>query len=401
MAIDEAPPRFPFPAAAPGLELPEEFARLRREEPVARVTLPTGDSAWLVTRYADARAVLSDVRFSRAAAEQPGAPRVGHTRPGPMNILGMDPPDHTRLRRLVSPAFSARRIEALRPHVATLADDLVRAAVARPRPVDLLAHVTYELPSRVIFELLGVPYADFDQLHEWSEVIFSMVGHAPGEVAAARRKIQDYLGGLIAVKRAEPTEDLLGVLIRHRDEGDRLTEPELIEFALILITVGHMSTAGTLGAMLYTLLLHPDQLAALRRRPELVPAAVEELLRHNTFTLTGAQLRVAVADIELGGVTIRAGDAVLTALGSANHDPVVFADAGRLDLDRAAEAHLAFGHGIHYCLGASLARLELQEAFRSLMRHLPATVHLAAEPRQLEIKTGLTARALVELPVDW
>lgn len=391
---------FPFPAPA-GFDLPAEFAALREREPVVRVVLPSGDAAWLVTRYADVRTVLADVRFSRAAAELPGAPRMGNTTPGPDTILGMDPPDHSRLRKLVAPAFTARRIEALRPNVRQLADGLVRGLAASEPPVDLLAEFAAALPSKVIFELLGVSYSDFDMLHGWTEVIFSLSAHSREEVLAARGNIEDYLVGMIERRRHTPSDDLLGVLVAARDEQDRLTERELVNFALILITVGHMSTASTLGTALFTLLRLPSELARLFAEPELVPRAVEELLRHNTFALTGAQLRVATADIEVGGVTVRAGEAVLAALGSANHDPAVFADGGTLELSRQSNPHMAFGYGVHHCLGAQLARLEMQEALRALLANLPDTLRLAVAPESLRLKTGLTARALAELPVRW
>lgn len=391
-----------FPFASPaGFELPTEFALLREEQPVARIVLPSGDQAWLVTRYADVRTVLADIRFSRAAAELPDAQRMGNTKPGPDTILGMDPPDHTRLRRLVTPAFTARRIEALRPRTRQLADHLLQAMVAESPPVDLLAQFAAALPSKVIFELLGVPYEDFDTLHAWTEVIFSLAAHTPEEVAAARAKIEEFLAGTIAARRARPTDDLLGVLVTARDDQDKLSERELINFALILITVGHMSTASTLGTALFTLLRVPGQLSRLYEQPALIKPAVEELLRHNTFALTGAQLRVALEDVCLGEVTVRAGDAVLAALGSANHDPEVFDHAEQLDLARKYNPHVAFGYGIHHCVGAQLARLEMQEALSAVCRNVPSTLRLAVPPDSLRLKTGLTARALVTLPVVW
>ncbi len=391
---------FPFPQP-PEFTLPGEFAELRARQPVAEVTLPSGDRAWLVTRYADVRAILADARFSRAAAERPGSPRMGNTSPGPETILGMDPPDHTRLRRLVAPAFTTRRIEALRPRVEDLANELMRDVVSGDRSADLLAQFTAALPSKVIFELLGVPYADFGTLHGWTDVIFSLSAHTRDEVLTARTGIERFLVELVAEKRAHPADDLLSVLIAARDEQEKLSETELVSFALILITVGHMSTASTLSTALFTLLRLPELLARLYARPGLVPSAIEELLRHNTFALTGTQLRVALEDVRLGGVTIRAGDAVLGALGSANHDSEVFARPDRVELTRAGNPHMAFGYGIHHCLGAQLARLEMQEALYALLRNIPDTLRLAVAPAEIELKTGLTARALASLPVRW
>ncbi|GAA3368888.1 cytochrome P450 [Streptomyces sannanensis] len=400
MSIDEATPAFPFPAPDT-FEPPEEFRRLRERAPVARVTLPTGDQAWLLTRYADVRAALVDPRLSRAAAEAPDAPRMGNTTPGPKTILGMDAPDHSRLRRLVTQAFTARRVEALRPRIEQLAEEQIRLVLVAPRPVDLMSCYALSLPIKVIFELLGVPYDDVDRLHAWSEVIFSLGGHTAEEVREARGAITGYLRELIERRRAEPTDDLLGVLVHARDEGQRLSEEELLDFAMILMTVGHQSTANSLGTALFTLLHHPDQLELLRKKPELIPGAVEELLRFNPFVFTGTQLRVATEDLTIGETEIRKGEAVIASLGSANHDEEVFADPDRFDVERTPNVHLSFGYGIHHCLGAQLARLEMQIALRTLIERVPDTLKLAVRADWLTWKTGLTARALVNLPVTW
>ncbi|MEV5341637.1 cytochrome P450 [Streptomyces sp. NPDC052676] len=400
MSIDEAPPAFPFPAPDT-FEPPEEFRRLREQAPVARVTLPTGDQAWLLTRYADVRAALVDPRLSRAAAEAPDAPKMGNTTPGPKTILGMDAPDHSRLRRLVMQAFTARRVEALRPRIEQLAEEQLGLVLKAPRPVDLMSSYALSLPIKVIFELLGVPYEDVDRLHAWSEVIFSLGGHTREEVQEARGAIIDYLRGLIEQRREEPTDDLLSVLVHARDEGQRLSEEELLDFAMILMTVGHQSTANSLGTALFTLLHHPDQLQLLRDKPELIPGAVEELLRFNPFVFTGTQLRVATEDLTIGDTEIKKGEAVIASLGSANHDEAVFEDADRFDVQRTPNVHLSFGYGIHHCLGAQLARLEMQIALRMLIERVPAGLRLAVPAHWLTWKTGLTARALVNLPVTW
>ncbi|WP_203702192.1 cytochrome P450 [Asanoa iriomotensis] len=368
---------------------------------MARVVLPTGDEAWLVTRYADVRGVLTNPLFSRAAAEAPGAPRIGHSGPGPHTILGMDPPDHTRLRRLVAQAFTARRVEELRPWIEKIANSLLFAVNVAPRPVDLIATYTLALPLKVIFELLGVDYEDRDKLHAWAEVIFSLNAHSAEAVAKARGDLNEYLRTMIDARRRKPTDDLVSALIAARDEGDKLSEDELVDFVLILLTVGHMSTANNLTSAIFSLLRHPDQLARLYENPELVPDAVEELLRYNPFTLTGTQLRVAVADVEVGGVQVHAGDAVVAALGAANHDPSVFADAGTLDLARDPNPHVAFGYGAHHCLGAQLARAEMQIGISALIRRLPNTLRLAVPEDWLTWRLGLTARSLASLPVVW
>ncbi|WP_406379432.1 cytochrome P450 [Streptomyces sp. NBC_01618] len=400
MSIDEELLTFPFPAPEK-FEPPEEFRRLREQAPVARVTLPTGDRAWLLTRYADVRQALVDPRLSRAAAEHPESPRMGNTTPGPRTILGMDPPDHSRLRRLVMQAFTARRVEALRPRVEQLAEEQVRLVLVAPKPVDLMSCFALSLPIKVIFELLGVPYEDVDRLHAWSEVIFSLGGHTREEVQEARGNIVGYLRDLIELRRKTATDDLLSVLVHARDAGQQLSEEELLDFAMILMTVGHQSTANSLGTALFTLLQHPEQLTLLRDKPELVPGAVEELLRFNPFVFTGTQLRVATEDLVIGDVTVRAGEAVIASLGSANHDAETFEDPGRFDVTRTPNVHLSFGYGVHHCLGAQLARLEMQIGLRTLIDKVPETLRLAVPVDWLTWKTGLTARALVSLPVTW
>src|SRR5258708_14748868 len=226
---------FPFSTRG-GHALPPEFARLRQEAPVARVVLPTGDEAWLVTRYADIRKVLSDQRFSRAAAEAPGAPRIGNTSPGPQTILGMDPPGHTRLRKLGAQVFPARGVGGRRPRIEQLGEQLIHAAAVKPFPIDLLACFAVPLPLKLIFELLGVPYEDSGAVHAWTEVIFSLKDHSPNQVARARAELEAYIVEMIEARRRVPADNLLGALVIARANEDRLTEPELVNFGLILLT---------------------------------------------------------------------------------------------------------------------------------------------------------------------
>jgi cytochrome P450 len=408
MPTEQTQLMFP-PPTLEGFEPPAEFDRLRGEQPCALVTLPTGDPAWLVTRYADVRTVLSDRRFSRAAAEAAGAPRVGNTSPGPHTILGMDPPRHTRLRRLVAAAFTPAQVERLRPGAQAIAEGLMRAISVAPRPVDLMGCYALQLPIKVIFEMIGVPLVECDRLHALSEVIFSLGAYPRETVVAARADIETYLAGLIEERRGTPGgSDLLAELVAVRDresqlsgEDDRLSEEELRNFVLILLTVGHMSTANTLGSAMFVLLRNPDVMARLRDEPALIPTAVEELLRYNPFTLTGTQLRVATEDVELADVTIRRGDGVLACVGAANHDPAVFDDPARFVMDRAENPHVAFGYGVHHCLGAQLARMELQVAIGTLLSRLPALPRLAVPEEWLTLRTGLTGRSLATLPILW
>lgn len=398
--VVEAPPRFPFSLPS-GLEPPPEYARLREEQPVLRVTLPSGDTAWIATRYEDVRAVYTDPRFSRAAAARPGAPRL---MPGveasPDSIVSKDPPDHTRLRRLAAHAFTPRRIEALRPRVQAITDALLDAMEAAGPPADLVGGLAGPLAITVICELLGIPQGDRARFQAWSRTLFSTAPRAMEEVAAARGEMLGYLAALVQERRAAPTDDLLGVLIAARDQEDRLTESELISFAAGLLVAGYETTANRLANSVLTLLRHPDQLALLRREPERIAGAVEELLRFTPGGAAGGLMRVATSDVELGGATIRAGEGVVAVNVSANRDPAAFDDPDRLDLTRPASSHVTFGHGIHFCLGAQLARLELQVGIGSLLRRFPA-LRLGVPEAALEWRNAVVILSLAALPVSW
>ncbi|MET0425596.1 MAG: cytochrome P450 [Actinoplanes sp.] len=389
-----------FPFAFDGSRLAPEFARLRQREPVARVVLPTGDPVWLVTRYADVRTVLSDQRFSRAAAEAPGAPKLGPFSPSTESLLGMDPPDHTRLRRMVSRAFTRARLEALRPLMRAEARRLLELLRDRAGPVDLLTDFALPYSTTAILQLLGVPDADSGPLHVWTPVLFNSRGAAGGDPFA---ELITYLRGIIAgVRRSGSTDGVIGALVTARDDEGLLTEDELIHFILLLVTAGHRSTANNVATLLFHLLDRPKAADRLREQPELIPAAVEEMLRFNPYASVGALPRTAVEDVELGGVTIRAGDTVLVSLGSANHDDEVFTDPDTLDFERDdAKLHVAFGIGIHYCIGAPLARLEMEEAVGLVLRTLPPTLRLAVPAEQVPVSGLLVGYAITGLPVTW
>nr|ARS01480.1 NcmG [Saccharothrix syringae] len=374
---------------------------LRREAPVSRISLPYGGQAWLAVRHAEVRQVLSDPRFSRAALLGADVPRTTPRVLTDPTILTTDPPRHTRLRRLVSGAFTPRRVEALRPAAARLADGLVAALAEAGPPADLVAGLARPLPSRIMSDLLGVPYEDHDRFFGWADVVVGGPGVDPAEIASAFAGLKDYLAGLVAARRAAPSDDLIGVLVAARDEGDeRLTEEELVVFGVTLLLAGLETTANQIGNFAYHLLVRPGRYAALAADPAGVPAAVEELLRYTPIATTAGFTRVATEDVELGGVAVRAGEAVLVDLDSANRDEDVFAGAEELRLDRADNPHLAFGHGPHYCLGAGLARLELDVALRALLGGFP-TLRLAVPAADLRWHTAKVVRGLVELPVAW
>jgi cytochrome P450 len=334
----------------------------------------------------------------------PDAPEFGL---GPLSresIVAMDPPEHTRLRRLVARAFTSRRVEELRPRVARLVDELIDAMQRRPRPVDLVDLVdsfSLPLPVQVIGELLGVPASDRHTFHAWSDTLMGDTSRDPAETRAAFDGLSYYFAGLIAAKRAEPGDDLVTALIAARDRDDRLSERELVTMCLGLLIGGHETTANQLNMFVLTLLRYPDELARLRADPDAVPGAVEELMRFTQLGDGGTSLpRVTTEDVELGGLTIPKGAAVLPALGAANRDPAVFAEPDRLDLTRTANPHLGFGGGAHHCLGAQLARMELQEALRGLLRRLPG-LRVAVPDAELRFKPGMLLRSLEVLPVTW
>jgi cytochrome P450 len=391
----------PYPFSDPDrLNLDPFYAQLRKQEPVTRVRLPFGEEAWLATRYHDVKVVLGDPRFSRAASVGRDEPR---TTPGQIGggMLSLDPPDHSRLRRLVAKAFTARRVEFLRPDTTAIADELIDDMLAAGPPADLVEEFATPLPVRVICRLLGVPPTDQALFRIWSEAIVSTTSLPPERILEYRDNLHQYMAGLIAQRRVAPTDDLIGALVQARDEdNDRLTEEELVEMAAGLLAAGHETTVTQIPNFLYVLLTTPDQLALLRSRPDLVPAAVEELLRYVPLGVASSFARYATEDLELGGVRIRAGEPVLGSLSSANRDGEVFPEPDRVDLARPHNPHIGFGHGVHHCVGAQLARMELQVALGVLLRRLPGLA-LAVGEADLKWKSGLLVRGLRSLPVTW
>jgi cytochrome P450 len=396
MTVDSSPAK--FTPALPGQPVPD-IATISGDRPVFRAELPDGRVVWLVTGYENVRQVLVDQRFSRALAVAPGQAQQGFEMFAAESINGMDPPGHTRLRKLVASAFTARRVEALRPQVAGIVNQLIDAMLDRPQPADLVAGFSLPLPAQVICEMLGVPAADLGQFHAWSDTIMADWQRDSGEIMTALAEMYGYFGKLIEIKRARPADDLMSALIASRDHADRLSEHELTAMCCILLIGGHETTANQINMSLLLLFDHPDQVAKLRADPGLIPGAVEELLR---CVLLGSlpPARVTREDVQIGGVTIPAGEQVVPLFGTANRDPSVFADPDRLDVTRDAARQLTFGAGVHHCLGAQLARVELQEAFRGLIGRLPG-LRLAVPASDLEFKPGMAIHSLRELPVLW
>jgi cytochrome P450 len=367
--------------------------------PVFRAELPDGRIVWLVTGYENVRQMIIDQRFSRALAVAPGRAQPGFEMSAAGSINGMDPPGHTRLRKLVASAFTARRVEALRPRVAAIVGELIDAMAGRPQPADLVGGFSLPLPAQVICEMLGVPAADLEQFHAWSDTIIGDWQRDSDEIMTALGALYGRFGALIEIKRARPADDLMSALIAARDDADRLSEQELTVMCCTLLIGGHETTANQINLSLLLLFDHPGEVAKLRADPGLIPAAVEELLRCSR--LGGLPpARVTTEDVQIGGVVIPAGEQVMPLLGTANRDPSAFSDPDRFDVTRDAASHLAFGAGVHHCLGAQLARVELQEAFRGLIGRLPG-LRLAVPASDLEFKPGMAIHSLRELPVLW
>jgi cytochrome P450 len=396
MTVDSSPVK--FTPALPGQPVPE-IRTIGGDRPVFRAQLPDGRIVWLVSGYANVRQVITDQRFSRAMAVAPGQAQPGFEMFAAGSINGMDPPEHTRLRKLVASAFTRRRAEALRPRVASIVNRLIDAMLDWPQPVDLAAGFSLPLPAQVICEMLGVPAADTGQFHAWSDTVMGDWQRDSDEIMTALAELYGYFGRLIEIKRAQPADDLVSALIAARDDTDRLSEQELTVMCCTLLIGGHETTANQINLSLLLLFDHPGQVAKLRADPGLIPGAVEELLRY--ARLGGlAPARVASEDVAIGGVTIPAGEQVIPLFATANRDPSVFADPDRFDVTRDAASHLSFGAGVHHCLGAQLARVELQEAFRGLIGRLPG-LRLAVPASELEFKPGMAIHSLRELPVLW
>jgi cytochrome P450 len=394
-SADTEPIPYPFNEAA-GLALSEKYQWAREQPGLLRVRLPYGEPGWLVTRYAEARLVLGDRRFSRAEGENHDEPRQAEAA-RTNGILSMDPPDHTRLRTLVAKAFTVHQVEKLRPSVRELTEELVDAVVAAGPPTDLVDSFALPLPVGVICKLLGVPVEDRPRFRAWSDAALSTSSLTAEEFETNREELRAYMAALVAEHRSHPRDDLMTGLIEARDVDDRLSEDELVDLCVGILVAGHETTATQIPNFLVTLLDHPDQLARLRDDPSLIPGAVEELLRFVPLGMGASFPRYPTEDIEIGGTLVRAGEPVLVAVGSANRDALRFDAPERLDVARSSNAHIGFGHGVHHCLGAPLARVELQEALSTLLERLPG-LHLAGD---IEWKTQMLVRGPRTLPVGW
>ena len=397
--ISQPPRSYPF--GRNRLDPDPQYAELRRAEPVCRVQLPYGPPAWLVTDYHLARAVLGDTRFSRAATIDRDNPRECLVEVGQVaeSVLSMDPPAHTRIRQLVGRAFTARRIELLRPRALQIASGLIDSMTVAGAPADLVESFSFAFPAIIICELLGIPEADRHTFRRWTDATVSTTASSPDQAQDTYLRLAGYLADLFAQRRLHPGDDLLSWLVQARDDEDRLTETELLFLGMALLVGGYETTAHQITNMVFTLLTHPRQLRQLVARPDLLPAAVEEMLR---FIVFGSALnpRVAMADVEVGDVVVRAGEPVLCSRSSANRDEHVFGRPDELDFTRNPNPHVAFGYGPHFCLGAHLARMELQVALGSILSRFPG-LRMAVAEEDLAWQTGTMMRGLAAFPVAW
>jgi len=371
-----------------------EFARIRSEQPVfgVRRPLPNGDflTMWLITKYADARELLS----SRETSNSLGRSESAASQPG--FLLSLDPPDHTRIRRMLTGQFSMRRLAAMRPYIEEITTRFLDEMEAAGSPVDLMQAFALPLPSLVICELLGVPFEDQPEFQRRSDTMLD-VFVTPEQQAQNTLEMNAYMQSLVNRHRRDPGDDILGMLIR--DHADELTDEELLGIGNILLVAGHETTANTIGLGTLLLLQHPHQLSLVRDDPEVITSAVEEILRYLTIVHTGTP-RIILQDMIIGGQTIQAGDIATLSLPSANRDADFMTDPDVFDVTRQPQAHLTFGHGIHQCLGQQLARLEMSVALPALLRRFP-NLSLAASVADLTFRGDGPVNGVRELPVSW
>ncbi|MGI8306208.1 cytochrome P450 [Saccharopolyspora hattusasensis] len=379
-----------------GLAFDPFLTRLLAEEPVARIRLRFGEGdAWLVTRYEDVRGVASHPGFSRAATvDRPVTSMTPHVVGLPGGIGRTDPPDHARLRRLLSQNFTPRRVETIRPRAERIADELLQRVAVQGPPADLVGSFTGPLSTQVIGELMGVPRLDWPQMHSWRQILLSSK-HSRVEADAVKAELRQYFTDLAERLRRKPGDDVFSGLVAARTAGE-LSQAELISLAVILQLNGMDAVRNNSSSMIYVLLTHPEQRALLG--DGLVQQAVEELFRYVPHRNGVGLPRIAMEDIRIGDVTIAEGDAVYVSYLAANRDPGIFADPHRLDVERADNPHIAFGHGAHFCAGAALARMEALTMISGLLRHFPQ-LRLACRPEEMRWRRGTINRGPESLPV--
>ncbi|QFR00471.1 cytochrome P450 [Streptomyces phaeolivaceus] len=381
------------------LDLPEVLDRWREEEPVRRIAVEGGGTAWLFTRHADIRAALGDNRLS-ADRNRPGFP---HLRPDdppmpPGTFNHYDPPEHTVIRRMLAKAFMPKSIDLLKPGIHRIVSDVLDRMADKPRTADLYEEFALPLPSLVLCELLGVPYTDRAIFQENTPKALDNALPGP-EVAAAFMEMFNWLGDFLDAKERHPQDDLMSDVAVNYVRTGVLPKEEAVGAVLMLLLAGHDATATMIGLGAVGLLRHAEQLRRLVADPAVVPAAVEELLRHLPVQYTGLR-RIAVEDVEVGGVTVREGEGVILAVTAGNRDPRVFDDPGMLDVARGSRHHLTFGHGIHQCIGQGLARAQLQIALPAVFERFPG-LRLAVPDEEISYRENHEFLSVRHIPVAW
>ncbi|KDN17746.1 cytochrome P450 [Amycolatopsis rifamycinica] len=397
----DVPHGLPMDRDAGPFDPPSALTRLRDARPVSPLVFPDGHEGWLVTGYEEVRQMMADTRFSSRldldvihVPYETGMPAATEPSPQlPGMFIAMDPPDHSRLRRKLTGAFTVKRMKQLEEHIAAIVERQLDHLATLAPPVDLVKEFALPVPSLVICELLGVPYADRNTFQADSAQ-FMVREQTLEEKMGAYLALNTYLSELVTTKRAEPGEDILSDLARHDD----LTIEELTGAAFLLLLAGHETTANMLSLGTFALLEHPEQRAELSADAQLLPGAVEELLRY--LSVADIFFRYATEDLELGGETITKGSTVVVSLLAANHDPRRFENPDTLDIRRNARGLLSFGHGVHQCLGQQLARIEMRAGFEGLLRRFP-TLALAVPAEEVKLRTDMNIYGVHELPVTW
>jgi cytochrome P450 len=396
-------PMFPMPRTAP-FDPPSEYAELGANGPVSRAVLPTGQPIWLITGHEHVRRILVDPRIS-SDRRHPGFPALvavtdemrRRTSAITASLIGSDPPEHTGQRRMLITEFTVRRVQALRPRIQQIVDERIDSMLAGEQPADLFADLALPVPSLVICELLGVPYGDRAFFQSRSRQLLSH--STPPEVREANsQELRDYFDQLVTAKEAAPGDDLLGRLIERNTDTEVFDHDMLVGLATLLLIAGHETTSNVISLGTLALLEHPDQLAALNADPSLIPAAVEEMLRF--LNIVEAGFRVAIDDIEIDGTVIRAGEGMVALAATANRDESAFQSPDGFDVTRGARHHVAFGYGIHQCLGQNLARMELEIVFGTLFRRIPG-LRLGIPLSDVPFKNDSFIYGVDALPVIW
>src|SRR5687767_394149 len=382
------------------------LANLRASQPIYRTTLPDKTPVWLITRYEDVAALLKDEKFvknRRTAMSQDQLKKMSWVppifRPLERNMLDLDAPDHTRLRSLVHKAFTPALIGQMRARIQSLADELLDV-VARKGEMDLIKDYALPLPMTIITEILGVPTSDRNKFHKWSQAVVSLTSpKATLRVIPNVWMFIRYLRAFFVKRRRDPRDDLVSALIQAEEAGDRLSEDELLAMVFLLLIAGHETTVNLIGNGMLALLQHPGQLATLRDNPDMIKTAIEELLRYTSPVFMSTE-RYAREDLQMHGINIPRGEMTLGVIGSANRDAEIFDHADELDLEREPNKHLSFGQGVHFCIGAPLARLESQIAINTFLRRIP-NLKLGVAPDSLRWRPSMLLRGLESLPISF